>query len=202
MKSLWVFVIFIANLGSGLSYIYGCSLVLLDAAKEVKTATDHPPPLNPFAHLREFILKVLKIEDRYYVFPIYEAWANVFKSIGTRTTGDDKGNYLLFDPEGNRTFPSGVKPIRSNLVWVIGRIELREAKDYASVHAIQDQFELAPLSSFGKEFHPPKSVPFSSNNTGLEPSLGQVENRSPEVFFERLSFLLKENPLSLRMLPL
>ena len=52
---------------------------------------------------------------------------------------------------------AGVKQYKSptSMVWLLGRIYCSgTAEDYAAVHALQDQYKLVPLSSYGQAYMP------------------------------------------------
>src|SRR5262249_59149058 len=87
--------------------------------------------------------------------------------------------------------PSGVKVIESptSIGWLLGRIDCtRTPEDYAAVHALQDQFKLVPLSSYGKDY-----TPFA---TAVDPSIDmktavreQVNSMDPLAYFTLLARL-------------
>jgi hypothetical protein len=68
------------------------------------------------------VLSVPGMGDRYYVMPFMDAWTNVFAYVGTRTTGNDPGHYMVFGPNWKGNLPDGVEKIQSptNMTWLIG----------------------------------------------------------------------------------
>ena len=75
-----------------------------------------------------------------------------------------------------------------------GRTYTGGPDDYAAVHALQDQYKLAPLSQFGKDYTPPGDVPLKAGVDTKTPVPKQVLAMSPEDFFNRLNRLLVTNP--------
>ncbi len=125
------------------SYLFGYSLVLMDATRQSMTDPDRDRvPLNHFSHVQYFpdhefrqvvrpnndtlystawidlskqplVLSVPAVKDRYYVMPFMDAWTNVFASVGTRTTGSEAGNYVVAGPEWQGEVPDDLTLIRS-----------------------------------------------------------------------------------------
>jgi hypothetical protein len=80
------------------------------------------------------------------------------------------------------------------IVWLLGRIYCTGTpEDYAAVHALQDQFKLQPLSSWGKDYAPPpgKVDPSIDMKTAVR---DQVNRLSATEYFTLLAELLKRNP--------
>jgi hypothetical protein len=142
------------------------------------------------------ILSVPAANNRYYLMQMLDAWTNVFASVGTRTTGSSKANFAVVGPRWTSHLPAGVVEIRapSNMVWMIGRTQTNGKKDYPTVHAIQDQYHLTPLSSFGKPYTPPKYVPVESGIDAQTPPVEQVARMDAATFFARLNALMNHNP--------
>lgn len=96
------------------------------------------------------ILQVPNIVDRYFVLPFLDAYGNQFKYIGTRTTGEIGGTYIVVGPISKGTLPANLSEATTiqsptNLVWVIGRILVKGADDVQNVHDIQDKITLTPV---------------------------------------------------------
>lgn len=93
------------------------------------------------------VVTVPAMEDRYYVIPFYDAWTNVFASVGTRTTGNDAGDYALVGPNWQGDEPEGLPVIKAptNMVWIIGRIQINGTSDIPSIAALQQGFSITPL---------------------------------------------------------
>lgn len=143
-----------------------------------------------------YVLHVPDEKGRYYLMPILSGWTNVFADPGTRTTGTQAGDYAITGLGWNGSLPSGVKEFKSptNIVWIIGRTYCTGTpEDYQAVHAIQDQYNLMPLSYFGKSYTPPKGKVDPSIDT-KKPVRDQVNEMDAATYFKKLALLMKENP--------
>ncbi|RJF95536.1 DUF1254 domain-containing protein [Noviherbaspirillum saxi] len=85
--------------------------------------------------------------DRYYVLGLLDFYSNPFAYIGTRTTGNAAGRYVLHGPSWTGELPEGATPIAcpTNAVWIIGRIMTAGPEDLQAAHAFQDTFHLTAL---------------------------------------------------------
>ncbi len=142
------------------------------------------------------ILSVPEMGNRYYLMPMLGAWTNVFTSPGTRTTGNDKGDFAIVGPQWAGTLPEGVKEIKfpTNMVWILGRTQTNGESDYAEVNAIQDKYKLTPLSAWGSDYTPPANTPVDSNIDTKTPPVEQVARMDAATFMGRLNALMGENP--------
>lgn len=96
--------------------------------------------------------------DRYYVWEFYDAWVPVVFDPGSRTTGQKAQTYAITGPGWTGTLPEGVKEAKSptGTVWILARTYCTGTpEDYKAVWALQDQYKLYPLSSWGKPYTPP-----------------------------------------------
>ncbi|MGZ4936950.1 MAG: DUF1254 domain-containing protein [Halobacteriota archaeon] len=144
------------------------------------------------------VLSVPASNGRYYVMTFYDAWQNVFASLGPRTTGNGSGNFALVGPRWNGTLPANVTKVQAptSTVWLAMRAQQNGAADSA-VAAFLDNATLTPLSAWGTNYTPPATVPVPSNVT-LDPlvpaSYAQIANMTPEVFYGRMATLMVANP--------
>jgi hypothetical protein len=127
--------------------------------------------------------------------PMIDAWTNIFASPGKRTTGTKAGHFAVTGPGWKGELPKGVQELKSptNMVWIIGRTQTNGSNDYGAVHAIQDGYELAPLSAFGKPYKAPKGA-IDPNVDMKTPPVEQLRNMSADMFFNRMAALMKLNP--------
>src|SRR5262245_56821258 len=143
-----------------------------------------------------YVLSLPEAKGRYYLFPMLNAWTDVFQVPGTRTTGDGSQVYAITGPGWKGTLPEGVKEYKSEtaLVWFIGRVYCTGSpEDYAAVHKLEDAISLAPLSSYGKPFTTPPT-PVDPKIDMKTPPKDQVSALSAQAYFELLAKLLKDNP--------
>lgn len=143
-----------------------------------------------------YILQLPNENGRYYLMPMLSAWTDVFAAPGTRTTGTKAGTYAIVGPNWSGTLPEKVTELRSptNLVWILGRTySTGTAEDYKTVHNLQKDYILKPLSSFDKAYTPPKGKVNSSINM-TTPVREQVNALDADSYFKLLAELLKDNP--------
>ncbi len=128
--------------------------------------------------------------------PMLDAWTNVFASPGKRTTGTGEGNFAVVGPGWQGALPDGVKEIKAPtaMVWIIGRTQTNGKPDYEAVHAIQRQYTLTLLSSFGKPYTPPSDVSVDPKVDMKTPPVKQVEEMDLATFFGSITRLMKDNP--------
>ena len=142
------------------------------------------------------VLHVPDTNGRYYLMPMLDAWTNVFASPGKRTTGTGEGNFAVVGPGWQGKLPGGVKEIKAptSMVWIIGRTQTNGKDDYGAVHAIQKQYTLTPLSSFGKPYTPPAGLPIDPQVDMRTPPVKQVAAMDVATFFGTMRSLMALNP--------
>jgi hypothetical protein len=142
------------------------------------------------------VLSVPEMGKRFYLMQIMDAWTNVFADPGTRATGGGKGAFAIVGPGWAGALPKGVKELKSptNTVWIVGRTQTNGKGDYPAVRTIQDQYQLTPLSAWGKGYTPPGNVPVAKGVDAKTPASEQVAKMAPAKFFARLNALMKDNP--------
>ena len=144
-----------------------------------------------------WILTIPDMKDRYFLVPMLDGWTNVFQVPGKRTTGTSAQKYAITGPGWSGTLPDGVRDYKSptSIVWILGRIYCTgTTEDYAAVHAVQDQFRLVPLSSYGKPTYTPLSGtvdPSIDMKTAVRAQVNAMDARS---YFKLLAQLMKANP--------
>ena len=153
------------------------------------------------------IIDIPDTKERYYVVPLMDAWTNVFASFGKRNTGTKAQRYIITGPHWKGKLPSDLKVVKAptDLVWIIGRIQVNSPEDQQSfVSKTQDQFTLTPLSKWGKK---EKTTPVNEITTYKTPlpQIDAVKNKEYnvvqaiknipiETFFNYLNELLVKNP--------
>lgn len=115
------------------------------------------------------VLTVPDVGDRYYTFEIASGTSDNVGYVGTRTTGNKAGHYVIIGPDWKGKLPKGLKSIApsagyktlgdtgnpyvvspTNTIYILGRTSLKGEPDLEAVHKIQDQYALTPLSLWGK----------------------------------------------------
>jgi hypothetical protein len=143
-----------------------------------------------------WILSLPDFHDRYSLFPMLDAWTDVFQVPGKRTTGTGAQTYAIVGPGWTGQLPEGVKEYRSptSIVWLLGRIYCTGTpEDYAAVHKLQDAISLVPLSAYGKSYTPAEGQvdPSIDMKTAIR---DQVNALSIDGYFTLLAKLMKDNP--------
>lgn len=132
---------------------------------------------------------------RYYLIQLMDAWSNVFAAPGVRTTGTGAGTFLISGPDWSGTAPGGMTHYKSptNLVWLLGRIMVKDSADAARVIYFQNATSLMPLSAWPGPYEPPDGVINDSIDMNTPPVI-QVANMTVEKYFQLLCDLMVENP--------
>lgn len=149
--------------------------------------------------------------DRYFLFPMYSLWMQVVECPGARTMGGRAADFLLTGPGWAGQVPAGMKEIKfpTRYMLILGRTYANGTDaDYDAVNALQEQYKLVPLSSFGK--------PFTFKAPPVDPNPGFSMTEKPQSvilsmaaddYFSRLAQLmataappaLEDGPMLARM---
>jgi hypothetical protein len=81
--------------------------------------------------------------------------------MGSRTTGNDAGCYLIAGPNWKGEMPKGIKkvfPLETQFGLAIFRTQLFSAADMSNVVKIQKGYVVQPLSSYLKQPTPPPAL--------------------------------------------
>jgi hypothetical protein len=163
--------------------------------KAVQSANSDTPYSFLALDLRSepIVLTVPKIErDRYFSIQLIDLFTHNFDYIGSRTTGNDGGDFLVAGPGWEGEVHDGIaKLIRSEteLVIAIYRTQLFSPEDLDEVKAIQAGYKVQPLSAFLGE-PAPSAAP---EITFIEPLTREEIRKSPKIF-EQLNFVLQFCP--------
>jgi len=163
------------------------------------TALQTPNSDTPYSFLgadlraEPLVLTVPPIEDgRYFSLQFIDGYTYNFAYVGTRTTGNGGGKFLLAGPGWKGDKPAGVDDvIRSDtdLDFVLYRTQLFSPDDLANVTKIQAGYQVEPLSSF---LHQP--APPAPPTDWLSPLTAEQQKTSPK-FFEILSYTMRFAPI-------
>ncbi len=147
------------------------------------------------------VLHVPAVPDhRYYSFEFLDPYTNVFHYVGTRTTGDGAGNFVITGPSFHGRLPRSLRRIRSayERVWLVGRTEVYGRRDLPAVHRIQNGYRLIPLGQYlthGLSWRPPRPRRILTKHTTFTVPTGIA-------FFDQLGTALAENPPPARDKPI
>ena len=140
-----------------------------------------------------FVLTVPPIEkERYFSIQLIDLYTHNFDYIGSRTTGNAGGDFLIVGPGWNGHVPEGItKQIRceTELAIAIYRTQLFNPADMENVKAVQAGYKVRPLSAFlGKPS--PKAAPAIDF---IQPLTREEIMTSPKIF-QQLNFVLQFCP--------
>lgn len=146
--------------------------------------------IGPDLRAEPMVLTVPPMEkDRYFVFQMMDLYTFNFDYVGSRTTGNGGGDFLIAGPDWNGPVPSGItKVIRSEtqLVNVVGRTQLFNPGDLENLRKIQSGYQLRPLSRYLGTTAPAAVADIK----WIRPVKPAEQSKSLE-FFNQLAFLLQ-----------
>lgn len=131
-------------------------------------------------------------EDRYFSVQLVDLYTFNYAYLGSRTTGNGGGDYLLVGPGWKGQVPSGIAKVihsETQLGLAIIRTQLFNPADIDNVKKVQAGYQVRPLSAYlgHKAPEPAAAIRFPQP---LSPAL---EKTSPEVL-NLLAFLLRFCP--------
>jgi hypothetical protein len=179
----------------GWNEIHNTARVYTPADTAIQTPNSDTPYSAVGADLRAepLVLTVPPIEqDRYYSLQFVDGYTSNFAYVGSRTTGNGGGRYLLAGPGWQGEKPTGIdEVIRSDtdLAFVLYRTQLFGPSDIENVQKIQAGYQVAPLSVF---LNQPSPQPAPAID--FVPPLTPDQQRTSPQFFEILNFVMKFTP--------
>jgi len=98
------------------------------------------------------VITVPDVEDnRYYSYQLIDLYTHNFAYIGTLTTGNQAGTYLIAPSGWKGEKPEGITDIiycETNLFFTVVRTQLMNENDLENVKEIQSQYQLHTLSEY------------------------------------------------------
>ncbi len=141
-----------------------------------------------------YVLTLPKIEkNRYYVVQLVDLYTFNFDYLGSRTTGNGGGRFLIAGPGWKGPKPEGIKKVvRSETEIVIAtiRTQLFGPGDTENVRKVQAGYKVQPLSAYLKK----KAPPAAPEVKWLTP-VSAPEQRTSLEFFNELRFVLEFCPV-------
>lgn len=105
------------------------------------------------------VLGVPEVEkDRYYSLQLIDLYTYNFAYVGTATTGNGAGKFLLAGPGWNGDKPEGIDEViqsDTEFVFIVYRTQLFDPADLDNVKKIQAGYTVEPLSKYIGEEAPP-----------------------------------------------
>lgn len=97
-------------------------------------------------------------KQRYYAVQLTDANTYIFGYVGSRSTGNEPGDYLVAGPGWKGETPAGIKKVFTSatpFAFVNFRTQLFGPEDMANVLKVQAGYKVQPLSAFLKQSAPP-----------------------------------------------
>ena len=179
----------------GWNEIHSEARVYTPEDKAVQTPNSDTPYSMLGADLRAepLVLTVPPIEqDRYYSLQFVDGYTYNMAYVGSRTTGNSGGTYLLAGPNWKGNKPEGINEViqsDTDLALVIYRTQLFGPSGIDSVKEIQAGYQVQPLSAYLNR-PPPAPAPAID----FEPPLTSDQEKTSPRFFEILNFALRFAP--------
>jgi len=172
-------------------------------ATPADTAMQTPNSDTPYSHLgldlrtEPIVITVPKMDaKRYWSIQLIDLYTHNFAYVGTRTTGNDGGHFMIAGPDWKGEIPKGItKVIQSETQLGLGffRTQLMNSADLPNVKKIQAAYKAQTLSKFlGEATTMPAPNPAPPIDF-LKPISRDDQKTSPE-FYNLLNFVLKFCP--------
>jgi len=108
------------------------------------------------------VLTVPEIEkERYYVAQTQDLSSNLLPYVGSRTTGNEGGTFMITGPDWKGEKPDGVDkliPSTSQFTFTVYRTQLFYPKDLSNVEKIQEGYKVQTLSQYLGKKAPPAAI--------------------------------------------
>jgi len=163
------------------------------------TAIQTPNSDTPYSFLgmdlrvEPLVLTLPTIEKkRYFSVQLIDAYTFNFDYMGSRTTGNDGGRFLVAGSGWQGETPKGIKRVfrsETDFVLALYRTQLFAPSDLTNVAKIQAGYQVEPLSAFLGQ-PPPKAAP----EIHFIKPLAKSEERASLEFFNILNFVLQFCP--------
>jgi hypothetical protein len=163
------------------------------------TAVQTPNSDTPYSFVgldlraEPIVLTVPPIEkDRYFSIQLIDAYTFNFDYIGSRTTGNDGGSFLIAGPGWKGETPAGVKKVfqsETEFAFALYRTQLFNPDDLDNVKKVQAGYKAEPLSAFLGQ-PAPAAAPAIDFIKPLTPD----EEKTSLAFFNELNFVLQFCP--------
>jgi hypothetical protein len=179
----------------GWNQIHNTARLYTPQDKAIQTPNADTPYSAVGADLRTepLVLTVPPIEqDRYYSLQFIDGYTYNFAYVGSRTTGNAGGKYLLTGPTWNGAKPEGINEViksDTDLAFVLYRTQLLGPSDLENVAKVQQGYQVQPLSVFLAQPAPPPAPAIDF----VPPLTAEQQKTSPQ-FFEILNFALRFAP--------
>jgi hypothetical protein len=130
--------------------------------------------------------------NRYFSVQLVDMYTFNFDYMGSRTTGNNGGNFLIAGPGWNGETPAGITKVfhcETEFALAIFRTQLFGPDDMPNVIMVQDGYKLQPLSAFLGT-----TAPAAAPAVDFMKPLSKDEEKTSLEFYNLLNFLLKFCP--------
>jgi hypothetical protein len=171
--------------------VYNNARVFTPEDKAMQTPNSDTPYSQLGLDLRTepMVLSMPAVEKgRYYTAEVNDLYTFIAGYIGSRTTGNDAGDYMIAGPDWKGGKPPGIKaiiPCETQLAFVFYRTQLFRPEDIENVKKIQAGYKVQPLSKFLGKPAPPAAPPIDF----MKPISAEAQRTSLD-FFSELNFVL------------
>jgi hypothetical protein len=131
-------------------------------------------------------------KGRYFSVQMIDLFTHNFDYFGTRTTGNEGGNFIIAGPGWIGIVPKGIKKVahsETQIALLIFRTQLFNSADLQNVKTIQAGYKVQPLSKFMG-----KPAPSTAPPIDFTKPLTPADERTVLEFFNILSFALQFCP--------
>jgi hypothetical protein len=169
--------------------------VFTPADKAIQTPNSDTPYSMAGLDLRAepIILTIPPIEkSRYFSIQLVDMYTFNFDYLGSRTTGNEGGNYMIVGPNWKGEAPDGItKVFRSETEFVLAvyRTQLFNPADLSNVIKIQEGYKLQTLSEYSGQ-----PAPASTPQIDFIKPLSKDEQKTSTDFFKIVNFVLQYCP--------
>ncbi len=164
--------------------------------KTVQTPNSDTPYSNLVMDLRRepIVLTVPAMEpERYFSIQLVDAYTHNYAYIGTRTTGNGGGRFLIAGPGWKGNMPKGITQVIPTETWLAKatyRTQLFNPDDIENVRRLQAGYRAEPLSTYLKK-SAPRPAPTIDWATPLD---GEAMKTDPH-FWTLLDFAMQFCPV-------
>jgi hypothetical protein len=132
-------------------------------------------------------------KERYWVFQMMDLYSFNFDYLGTRTSGNDGGTFLVAGPRWRGSVPDGITKVlkpETEFINVVGRTQLFNPADLENVKTIQSEYKAEPLSSFLDQ-----PAPSATPAIHWIPPVPPAQMQTSLQFFNVMNLLLRFCPI-------
>jgi hypothetical protein len=179
----------------GWNEIHNSARVYTPEDTTIQTPNSDTPYSALGADLRTepLVLTVPPIEpDRYYSLQFVDGYTYNLGYVGSRTTGNGGGKYLLAGPDWKGNKPDGINGVvgsDTGLNFVLYRTQLFGPADIDNVKKVQAGYQVQPLSAYLKAPPPEPAAPVD-----FPAPLTPEQERTSLQFFGILNFAMQFTP--------